>query len=777
MISRSRIALGLWLLLLATATTLVWQHWHREGALPIQTNMLALLPSAEHDPVAVQATAQTNDALARQHIILIGSDSTAAAIAIAKPLISTLQSSQAFAAVHARIDTREGDALGQFYARYRNRLLSPSLQQALEQKGTTALTEQAMATLFSPASAINSAILANDPLLLYYDFMLSLSRQHMPLHIEQGYPFLSYQQRHYLLVRAELDDSPFALSTQQRSLPILDRARAEARHQAPNADILDTGVLRFAAAGVQSAQREVSTIGAGSLIGIVLLFLWVFRSITPLVLTLLPIASGFVVAFAACLAVFGEVHLMTLVFGASLIGLSVDYSLHFLIDRQASDEHWQAGDSLRRMGRGLWLGLASSVTAFLALSLTPFPGMQQMAVFCSSGLIAAALTVTGLFPVLLRRGQPGTAPGMAIARHWLGLWQGKPWHLWVALGLLALLVIPGLQRLHSNDDIRLLQDKSPTLMAADTRIRDITGQAGTGPFLLVEGTSAEHVLQRTEQLSLILTAQQANGQLAGFDAISRWLPSQARQQATLEALANLPQDPAARAYAEHIGLSPTLLDHYATTAPALTPDNWLANPVSSPWRRLWLDHTGYGYATIVPLRGITNDTTISNAISTVNGVRWVDPVNDISNLLKAYRERASTVVLAAFGVIAALLVLRYRPRHAVMAIAPAAIAAMTALATVGWLGEPVTVFHLLALLLVLGFGLDYSLFLLENREHPTPSMLAILCSAFTTILSFGLLALSSTPAIHAFGIIVLTGITITLVFAPLAQPAHSEATA
>ncbi|HEY9034754.1 MAG TPA: MMPL family transporter [Pseudomonadales bacterium] len=743
-------------------------------ALPLETNMLALLPAASHDPTVARATARANDALSRQHIILVGAGSPQEAIAIAEPLAITLRDSGAFAAVHARIDTRQGDALGRFYAPYRNGLMSHALQQRVAAQGTRALTQHAMETLFSPASAVNSALLANDPLLLYYDFLLSLANTQGRVHIEQGYPFMHYRQQAYVLLRVELADSPFALSTQQRSLPVLDAALAAAHARAPGADILDTGVLRFAAAGVQSAQHEVSTIGAGSLLGIVLLFLWVFRAITPLLLTLLPIACGFAVALAACLQVFGQVHLMTLVFGASLIGLSVDYSLHFLIDRQASDAQWQPADSLRRIGRGLMLGLATSVTAFMALSLTPFPGMQQMAVFCSAGLIAAALTVTGLFPVILHHGQPGTAPGLGFAARWLGLWKHHPWRLGSGLLALAALAIPGLQQLHTNDDIRLLQGKPPALMATDARIRDITGQADGNRFLLVEGDSAEQALQRTEAASAVLEAQRVAGTLDNFDSIGHWLPSLARQQATSRTLAGLPEDPVAQAYAAGIGLDATLLDTYATPAPPLLPEAWLNDPVSLPWRVLWLDDAGHGYATIMPVRGASDIAAIQHAIRAIDGVRWVDPVSNISALLKAYRERASIVVMAAFAAIALLLVLRYRPRRALTAIAPAVLAATGALAITGWLGEPVTVFHLLALLLVLGFGLDYSLFLLENPEHPQPAMLAILCSGATTVLSFGLLALSDTPAIHAFGIIVLSGITITLVFAPLAQPVHNE---
>ncbi|TNF35212.1 MAG: hypothetical protein EP312_04240 [Gammaproteobacteria bacterium] len=759
-----------WMILVILAVAVLWQTLSSSQRLPVQTNMLALLPAAEQDPVAALAVSTANEHLSRQHLLLIGAGRSTDAIAIAEPLIARLQQEPVFTAVHARVDTSSGESIARFYAPYRNALLSPELQQRVQANGVAVLSEQALHTLFSPASAIHSSLLANDPLLLFYDFLLSLGNSNQRIRLEAGYPFIHYAGRDYLLIRLELADSPFSINAQQQALPALDAALLAARTQDPAAELLDTGVLRFADAGVRSAKQEVSTIGAGSLIGVVLLFLWVFRSGWPLLLTVLPIASGFVVALAACLRVFGDVHLMTLVFGASLIGLSVDYSLHFLIDRQASDANWQAGDSLRRMGRGLWLGVASSVTAFMALCLTPFPGMQQMALFCSAGLVTAALTVTGVFPLLLRHGAPGTAPGLGMARQWLQLWQ-SPLRLAITIVIVVALALPGLMRLHSNDDIRLLQGKPPALLASDARIREITGIDSSGAFLLVEGESEATVLQRNDAASDWLRQQQQAGHISGFDSLSRQLPSPARQQQAAAWLASLPQDPAALAYAAQIGLDPATLAVYTQPASPLTVSDWLANDVSLPWRKLWLGETARGFATMIPVRGSTA-APINEALP--EGTRWIDPVADMSGLLETYRERASGVVMAAFALIALLLVLRYRPRRALAAMAPALLAATCALAVAGWLDEPVTVFHLLALLLVLGFGLDYSLFLLENREHPQSTMLAILCSGLTTLLSFGLLALSSTPAIHAFGIIVLTGIATTLLFAPIVQTTHNE---
>lgn len=77
-------------------------------------------------------------------------------------------------------------------------------------------------------------------------------------------------------------------------------------------------------------------------------------------------------------------------------------------------------------------------------------------------------------------------------------------------------------------------------------------------------------------------------------------------------------------------------------------------------------------------------------------------------------------------------------------------------------------FHVLALLLVLGIGIDYTLFFAEAQKQWQPTLLAILLSACTTLLSFGLLAWSETPLLRSFGLTVLFGMSTAFIFSPIA---------
>jgi len=81
-------------------------------------------------------------------------------------------------------------------------------------------------------------------------------------------------------------------------------------------------------------------------------------------------------------------------------------------------------------------------------------------------------------------------------------------------------------------------------------------------------------------------------------------------------------------------------------------------------------------------------------------------------------------------------------------------------------GQPWQLFNVLALMLLLGVGIDYGIFLQEHEDDPH-AWLAVVIGAGSTWLSFGLLGLSSTPALRAFGVTLMLGLPLVLVLAPL----------
>src|SRR5262249_24812073 len=145
-------------------------------------------------------------------------------------------------------------------------------------------------------------------------------------------------------------------------------------------EVLATGIPLFAADGADRARRDVTAIGFGSLSIIALLMVAIFRTPVPMLLSLATVLSGLAVGFAVSLVVFERVHLLTLVFGSTLIGVTIDYSLHYLCDAFRG-ETWTPGEGVKRIFTATWLGLITTVLAYASMAIAPFPALRQISVF------------------------------------------------------------------------------------------------------------------------------------------------------------------------------------------------------------------------------------------------------------------------------------------------------------------------------------------------------------------------------------------------------------
>jgi len=157
---------------------------------------------------------------------------------------------------------------------------------------------------------------------------------------------------------------------------------------------------------------------------------------------------------------------------------------------------------------------------------------------------------------------------------------------------------------------------------------------------------------------------------------------------------------------------------------------------------------------------------LEHAAFGLEGVRWVDQLHEISSVLGHYRRYMGGVLLVSYFAVYCLLYPRYRGATW-RVLAPTALASVTVLALLGITSQNLQLFHVLALMLILGIGVDYGIFFQENPiGRPDTAWLAAGLSALSTLLSFGLLGLSNTPALRAFGFTMLIGITTVLLIVP-----------
>ncbi|MFT5489409.1 MAG: putative exporter [Alphaproteobacteria bacterium] len=553
--------------------------------------------------------------------------------------------------------------------------------------------------------------------------------------------------------------------------------------------------MPHATVGTQSGIDEASTVGLGSLAAIVVLLIVMFRSIRPFALTITAIGLGCVSGFAACLAIFGEVHFLALIFGSSLVGISVDYSFHYFCDRFRFQDDWSPEAVRRHVFPGITLGLATSAIGFAGLFFAPFPGMQGMAVFSIVGLCVAYGCVMLCYPPMTQRlARPRIDRPLNWVKCYSAWWRRKwSWPAYIATGCLALAALIGCLRLTASDDVRLLQTPDTTVMAEEVQIRELIGRNLASQFLLIEGRDPTDYLGREEGLTTKLRGLQAAGKLDGHLAISDFIASPQRWAENRSLLAEFVtgRHDALSRVARQVGLPEETRAAYlqafeaAAKSPAPGLAEWLAHPVSQPHRHLWLGASERGVVGVVGLRGVYDMEAVRALAANDANIHFIDPAGDISELFGQYRRQTIWLTLFSYGVVLLILVLRYGAVGGLLVMAPPAIAAFVTLGALGFVGAPISLFNVMALLLVLGIGVDYSLFFRETGADNPTTLLAIALSSVTTLLAFGLLAFSATTAIHAFGLTVLVGIFAAFLLSPMsgwlrpppATPVDSKETA
>jgi len=136
-------------------------------------------------------------------------------------------------------------------------------------------------------------------------------------------------------------------------------------------------------------------------------------------------------------------------------------------------------------------------------------------------------------------------------------------------------------------------------------------------------------------------------------------------------------------------------------------------------------------------------------------------------------------LLLGCGYLLVLVALAFRFRQAAWRVmVPTGLATAVTLAAYGWAGRPVNLFTVLALFLVLGIGIDYSIYLCEEQEEHTRAWTGVSLSALSTLLSFGLLALSQAVPLQTFGLTVFLGVSLSWLLAPsFASAARQDLTA
>ncbi len=636
------------------------------------------------------------------------------------------------------------------------------LDALLTRQGLQQRAKQLKQALVSPQGAMLKKLVVQDPLLLSLTGFKNVTRQ-----LQQVVPSAGGG-RNLLL---ETAISGLDYTRQKRIQRQMGEAFANLQKKFDKPYMLQmTGVPVFAVATQGLIENDVKQVSVLSSLLLTLLFLWLFRSVAALLQVASLLVAAVTVSVIVTNFIFGYIHGMTLAIGTTLVGICIDYPIHALVHARAVAAE-QRYAMIAKIWPSMTLGGVTTLVGYIALGMTGYPGFQQIAVYAGTGILVSLMITRYVLPDMLSNtAQTGIA--MPMMNRWIGFCRRFRVALLIALLVSSAGACYALDSLRWIRDLQQLTPELDQLKSNDQAIRArMISSIEPGRFVIVSGENIEAVLEKLEQVYVVLDRLKASGELKDYFGLYPWLLSgqqqQLNQRLLQQRLTGQVSDWWRSALAEQgLSVARLSLPDYTAERP-LT----LQKVLDSPLRRL-LDNQVFVDArqTLVLIWLAQHQPqALQAALAPMADVHYFSQRDLLNRMAEDYRERAQLMLWVGLSIIVLLLLLRFRSLLTTLqALLPAVLAALFILAGWSFTGQAISFLHLVGFLLAVAICVDYGIFYRENRaQNSTLTYHAMAASMLTSASAFGSLMAAKTTALQTLGGVVVMGVALGFLFCPI----------
>lgn len=760
----------------------------------MDSDLYSILPDSDELKNVSAAEKTLSARTVRNITVLVGHENFEVARGAAVALESAFKDDASFEETRLFVNEKSMDETRDFFFNHRYTLQGREIREILANGDFETLKNRALQKIYGSFSMANLNRLDEDPFLLG-DAAFENFVQHSPMSlsrfsIRDSVFYAVDSGVTYVMWNARLSKNVPSMASDGHAISHLNRVLDSLKQAKPGLVVAKSGVPFHSYESSDRAMSEIAWISGVSVVLILLLLLYVFRSPLPIVATLSTIAIAVFTALAFMWYLFGNIHVFTLVFGTSIIGVSIDYAVHFFV-------HWKTGVRNVRSSiiKGLLLGFLTTELSYIALTFAEFSLLRQMAVFSIVGLLSAFLTITLLFHAvfenamasgegIVAKSVPANLPTQ-FPKFFLNAYAKFPkWGVRLMLALFFLALLPGLKQLHIHTDIGNFYTMNDEIKASEALTSKLNNLGIAPSYFIVEGKAEFEVLENEEQLTERLANAEKEGLVKSYLAVSNIISSESNQQKTysdfrkiiygntgiLKVMLEKPGSyltPNARDYLTEIGVEndSAIIASFNSNVWLNTWDS-LPQSLNSLLQMLWLGRVGDKYySAVLPLH-VSDKFDAQKIAEGLPGVHVVNKKQNINNALTKISHVSLKLVGFAYVVVFLILVIVYKFKDAVRIIRAPVLASLFASSVFGYAGIDFNFFAIVGVILTLGIGIDYALFFKEGGRQNLTTTLAIMLSAMTTIISFGSLACSAFVPVHTFGLAVLLGISCCFLISP-----------
>lgn len=632
----------------------------------------------------------------------------------------------------------------------------------------------ALAQAYSGFTMLPLDNLESDPFLIteynLQNYLSAVQNAGTAMSVKDGVLASQFDGKWYVMIRGILSVSGAKLASKNNAITEIYAACDKAKSPEAGAgetSFVFSGTPFHSHESSNSASREISIIATVSMLVVIILLIFIFRSVKPLLFSVGAIILSVGIAVVATLAVFHKMHVITLVFGTSLIGSCIDYSLHFFT-HWAGNKNLKSGSEIKNhIFSGLLMAIISTGICFAILLFAPFAILKQMSLFCLTGLVSSFLTTVAVYPYIKLPAERGNVRFTNGFEKVVSVLEQK----WVGRTVISVLFIISVLLIavfHKNvkvkNDLLTLYNMEGRLLEDEITASKVI-QYTPGGWYIISGDTEEAVLQNEEALRRDF--ENVTEGLVGYVSTTNFVPSikmQQKSQAAYERLLSMAESQLeALGYSndEAVILSEKMRkdfydskDKYVSIEAGNVPD-FITSAISSAWLG---EIDGKYYSVMLPTK-VTDYTTYRSLVENNDDAFFISKSQDISKDLDALTLMVLKFFIVAYVLMFIMLKFFYTWKQTLKIISVPFLIILVVIAVFAACKINLEFFSVTGLILVFGLGLDYIIYMMENEKKKTVlEPFATLVSFITTIISFGALALSSFKPVHLIGLSIFIGL-------------------
>lgn len=520
-----------------------------------------------------------------------------------------------------------------------------------------------------------------------------------------------------------------------------------------------------------------------TLILFIALFIFFFRTVWSPLQVMLPVIFGGLFSLAMMAVLFGRMSMMALGASSVILGIAVNYAIHFLAHYRHSKNKIV---TIADLTQPMTIGSFTTIAAFVSLNFMHAPVLRELGLFTAFSLIGSAICTLVFMPHFT------PAHTDNAQKNFIDRWASYPLYKnkWFIIGMVSISAILSYfaPSVSFNQDLMTMNYMSPDVQQAQRVIQQRNAASLNNMFLISEGDNLTTVIHQHQQQLHYLDSLKNVGIIKQYNDVSAWLltPEIIHERlnlwkqfttylSTQKILEKSIQagNRTGFSYEAFEGLTTMLQKNYEAPDRQLST---LLNPITSNFIQ-----TENGIIKLFSLAKTTqqNREQIFSVFPLTHSTYAIDKQMITSQLVAFIKDDFYRIVLFTSCIVFFTILLTYgRIEIALISFVPMFITWLCILGLMTVFGIQFNIINVIISTLIFGLGDDYSIFvtdgLIEKYKKGSQKIdstrTAILLSAITTIIGLGVLMIAKHPALRSIAWVSVIGIISIVLISQTIQP-------